>query len=473
MEKNTPFNIFVLAVFIGLIAPLAIQDGMFMDGQIYAAVSHNLANGYGTFWFPTFSKYFMAEYSEQLPLFFWIQGAFFKVLGSSIYTERIFSFIMAMITAWNISLIWKLIYHDQPQLKVLTWLPIFYWIMIPVISWSYIHNVEEVLMSVFATASVYFTLKGFITNKNLVLNILISGILIFLTSFCKGVQGLFPIVTIAFYWLFYKNISFKKALGYSLLLSLVPVIIYGFLLWNDTSYQSIENYFNNRIVRTFTKSYSATTDNHFSLLKQIFEQLIPVFILLLLSFAAFRVKLKKALVSINWKPFGFFISLGLAGSLPLMVTLEQRGFYLTTSLPFTALALAGIGAAYLNPVLSLLDKNSKGLRNFKIVSIIGLIGVLVLTGYNYGKSKRNEDELHDMYAIGNSIPENTDITIPRSLHGNYALRAYFIRHFHISLDYDTNNIHTYYLSLKGSEAVIPTGFVPTNLELLEYDFYER
>ena len=78
-----------------------------------------------------------------------------------------------------------------------------------------------------------------------------------------------------------------------------------------------------------------------------------------------------------------------------------------------------------------------------------------------------------MYAIGNYVPENTDITIPRSLNGNYGLRAYFARHFHISLDYDTNNIHTYFLSLKESEAEIPAGFVPINLELIEYDFYER
>ena len=254
---------------------------------------------------------------------------------------------------------------------------------------------------------------------------------------------------------------------------MIPVIIYGLLLWNDTSYQSIENYFNNRIVRTFTKSYSATTDNHFSLLKQIFEQLIPVFIILLLSFTAFRVKLKKSLVSIDWKPFGFFISLGLAGSLPLMVTLEQRGFYLTTSFPFTAIALAGIGAAYLNPLLSQLDVNSKGIRSFKVISIIGLVGVLILTGFSYGKSKRNENELHDMYLIGNYIPENSDINIPKSLKPNYALKAYFSRHFHINLQFDTTNSHDYYLSLKTSQEPIPLGFSPTELNLLDYNFYEK
>tara|TARA_R110002050_G_scaffold204327_3_gene339779 strand:+ start:23502 stop:24932 length:1431 start_codon:yes stop_codon:yes gene_type:complete len=473
MDKNTPFHLFVLTVCIGLIAPLAVQDGMFMDGQIYAAVSHNLANGHGSFWFPTFSKFFMTDYSEQLPLFFGVQAIFFKILGDSIYTERIFSLIMALITGWNIVLIWRLIYHNESDSKNRTWLPLFFWIMIPVISWSYIHNVEEMLMSVFATASVYFILKGLITEKNLLPNIIIGGIFLFLTSFCKGFQGLFPLVTIVFYALFFKTISFKKALGYSVVLGLVPFIIYALLLWNDTSYLSIENYFNNRIVRTFTKSYSATTTNHFSLLNQIFEQLIPVFIILALSFAILKWKIKNSRLSIDWKRFGFFLSLGLAGSLPLMITLEQRGFYLTTSFPFTAIAFACMGENMLHPVLDRINPNGKGFRIFNAVSIIGLVGVIILTGLSIGKSKRNQDELHDVYLIGANVPENSNFSIPNSLKGNYGLQAYFIRHFYISLDPDTANLHTYFLTLKGSNTQIPAGFLPVELDFKTYQLYQR
>lgn len=473
MKKQTPFNIFVLAVFIGLIVPLAIQDGMFMDGQIYAAVSHNLANGYGTFWFPTFSKSYMAEYSEQLPLFFGVQGIFFKLFGSSMYTERIFSFIMALITAYNIILIWKLVYQNEPEKKEFTWIPVFFWIMVPVISWSYIHNVEEVLMSVFATGAVYFILKGLILNKNLILNLTIGGVLIFLTSFCKGFQGLFPLVTIAFYWLFFKKISFKNAFWYSIILTLVPLIIYGFLFWNDTSFQSIENYYNNRLVRTFTKSWSATTNNRFSLLIQLFEQLIPVFILMALFFGAFKRKMKGSSIIIDWKKFGFFLSIGLSGSLPLMVTLEQRGFYLTTSLPFTALALAGIGASFIGPVISQIDSNSRGLKIFRNVSIICLVGVIALSIFFIGHTKRNETELHDVYLIGEAIPKNADINISMDLNSNYALRAYFVRHFHIDLDADVSKAHPYYLMVKGSNEKIPEGYELMLDNLIEYDLYKK
>ena len=472
MNNLPAYRIFVLAIFIGLLAPFLIQDGMFMDGQIYATVSHNLANGYGTFWFPTFSKHYFFEYSEQLPLFFGVQAIFFKVLGDSMYTERIFSFVMAILTAYNISLIWKLFYRNNIQQKNMDWLPILYWIMIPVISWSYSHNVEEVLMSVLATGSVFFILKGLLTQKRIIPHLLIGGFLIFLTSFCKGFQGLFPLVTIAFYWLFYRNISFTKALGYSLLLAAVPLIIYTFLMLNDTTHESIMNYVNNRLVRTFTKESSATTGNHFSLLVQTFEQLIPVFLIIAITFITLRIKKVKSKLP-NWKDFGFFLSIGLSGSLPLMVTLEQRGFYLTTSMPFIAIALAGIGAAYLTPLIQKVDTNSKNYKIFNAISIIALVIAIILTGMQYGKARRDGDRLHDVYAIGDSISTHSSISLSSELKSNFALKAYFSRHYYDNLDSDPVNLHKYYIAQKGEQVDLGPEYKLVDIGLKTMDFYEK
>ena len=62
MSAPTPFRILTLAAFIGLILPMSIQDGMFLDGLVYATVSHNLANGLGSFWHPNFSATFFHDY---------------------------------------------------------------------------------------------------------------------------------------------------------------------------------------------------------------------------------------------------------------------------------------------------------------------------------------------------------------------------------------------------------------------------
>ena len=54
--KHLPFWLITLSMFVALILPTLLQDGMFMDGLFYASVSKNLADGIGTFWFPHFSQ---------------------------------------------------------------------------------------------------------------------------------------------------------------------------------------------------------------------------------------------------------------------------------------------------------------------------------------------------------------------------------------------------------------------------------
>ena len=48
-NRYFPFFIVTLALFIGLILPVLIQDGMFMDGQLYTNVAKNQGNGIGAF----------------------------------------------------------------------------------------------------------------------------------------------------------------------------------------------------------------------------------------------------------------------------------------------------------------------------------------------------------------------------------------------------------------------------------------
>jgi len=102
-KPQLPFWIFTASIFIILICPTLFQDGMFMDGIQYACVAKNLANGTGSFWHPFLSEtwwkagsnYFM----EHPPLIYGIQAQFFKLLGNSLYTERIYSLITGLLTA--------------------------------------------------------------------------------------------------------------------------------------------------------------------------------------------------------------------------------------------------------------------------------------------------------------------------------------------------------------------------------------
>lgn len=473
MNKQLPFRIFVSAIFIALHVPMLIQDGMFLDGVVYAAVSNNLALGMGSFWDLTFSETFMKDYTEQLPLFFGIQALFFKILGSSIYSERIFGFITACISAYFIIKIWRITQKDDQRNQELEWLPILLWITIPVCFWTYANNVQETLMSVFATAAVYYILKGLIEGKKIILYLFLGGLFIFCCSFCKGFQGLFPLVTVAFYWLFTRRITLKKAISYSLALLFVPLMIYLVLLSIDVSYHNIVNNFNNRIVRTFTSAYSRTTDNHFHLLFRIFTELIPALSTFIVMYIIHRLKFKNVEIKHKLSYIGFFLSIGIAGSFPLMVTTEQRGFYLVTSLPFYALSIAVLIAPFLSQWMERMNVKSKTFVYFRALTIILLIGVVIISVLQFGKTKRDKAELHDIYVIGNSIPHPSVISIPPNLRENYSLGAYFVRHFNISMDTDTLRFNEYYLDQLNSQTKIPVGYSKVGLDLKEYELFRR
>ncbi len=473
MEENGPFRIFTAAVFVALILPTSLQDGMFMDGLIYASVSHNLSQGIGSPWFLKFSDTYWSLYSEQLPLFFWIQSFFYKILGSSIYTERIFCFIMAIISAFNISLIWKTIHPSDIAVKKHEWLPILFWIITPVSFWTFTHNVQEVLMTVFATASVYFILKGLIKKQQIIVNILLGGLFIFLCSFCKGFQGLFPLVAVFIYWMIFRNFSFLKNIIYSTILISVPAFIYLFLFLNETSFESISNFANNRLVRTFTNPAATTTDNRFKLIIRLFNELIPCMIVSGLIFLWTKKHIKEQIIQPDWKYFSFFILLGLSGSLPLIVTLEQRGFYLATSLPFFALGFACLIQPYFSSISKTIKVGRPIFKWSKKISIVLFLTVIIFSFLQVGKTKRDHDRLHDVYAIGEKLPRFSKIDVLPIVIHDYAFGAYLVRHYNISLDFDPTSDNEFYLHLPNMDTAIPEGYEKTDLELKMFDLYQK
>ena len=473
MNKQLAFRILVLAIFILLIVPMLIQDGMFMDGLIYASVAHNLANGLGDFWALTFSETYLKNYSEQLPLFFGIQALFFKVFGSSLYVERIFLLTMACLTAFNIIKTWKLIYSNSIEKRRLEWLPVLLWILIPICFWSYVNNVQETLMAVFATASVYFAFKALILKRNVLLYLTVSGVFVFCCSFCKGFQGLFPIVTVAIYWIITREISVKQMIWYSFVLIAVPALIYIVLLLNESSFQAISENFNNRVLRTFNKPSSSTTDNRFYLMYRLFTEHIPSILVVILIYTISYFKHIKVNTKGQFKLAAVFFLIGIAGSLPLIVTSEQRGFYLVTSLPFFALCLSILAAPYLSPLTQTIKSTSRGFKALLFGSIGLLFTAIILSGLQFGKTKRDHNALHDVYLIGETIPKGSTLNITPKLRQDYSLVAYFVRYYNINLDLKQSSQNPYYLKKKDLADEAPSTYQKMNLDLKEYDLYEK
>ena len=446
---------------------------MFMDGVLYTCVAKNLANGIGTFWFPKFSELGFAgntTFHEHPPLVFGIQAIFFKILGNSIYVERFYSFLTACLTAYFISLTWKLITKSYPELRNLNWLPILFWIIIPVGYWSYQNNVQENTMGIFTLLSVYFSLKALYSNQKVYIYLLFSGIFIFLASFSKGVPGLFPIGVIGLFWLIGRNLPFSKMLLYTMVLILAPAIIYLLLLINTEAFESLSIYVNKRLLGRIESA--PTVDNRFYIVQRLFMELLPVLVITFIMLTVYKLKsIKQKFEKSYLHKIILLILIGCSGSIPLILTHVQKGFYFAHSLPFFAIGFALLIAPGLLDLINRIKTEVASFKIFKIITVMIFASTMVFSVLQVGKTSRNHDLLHDVYLIGKIIPKHSIINIDKSMWNEWDLQCYLIRHFNISVD-PSNNYHDFYLIEKTIDNIPIDKYEKAALTTKRYNLYK-
>jgi 4-amino-4-deoxy-L-arabinose transferase-like glycosyltransferase len=469
--KHLPFRIFTLAIFIGLIVPLLVQDGMFMDGVLYAAVAKNQAEGFGSFWYPifadTWNKHGVHTFHEHPPLVFGIQSLFFKIFGTSIYVERFYSFLMAMLTAWLIHLNWKTLFQNQKNIIKFSWLPILLWIIIPVCFWSFQNNMHENTMGVFTLLSTYFLLKFYFQKQQNTFLILAGGF-IFLASFTKGVPGFFPLAVPFLIWISHRKSTFVNVIHHTSLLGFSIFLFYAILMLYEPAKESLSFYFENRLMDRIDSD--PTVGNRFYIVGKLFKELLPPLILggLILLFS----KLKSTALhfkSADFKNTLLFFLIGFAGTLPLLLTMVQKGFYMVHALPYFGIAIALVIVPNLIVFFQNKSIEKKHNKTFTIISSLLLIGAILFSSFQFGKTKRDTDMLHDVYLLKNTLPEKAHITLEKSLHQDWNLKVYLMRNSEIST---SNTIsYPYFLVEKKKNNFSLKGFEKKEIGLKRYDLF--
>jgi 4-amino-4-deoxy-L-arabinose transferase-like glycosyltransferase len=467
-----PFWLLTAAAFVILILPNLVQDGMFTDGVLYAAVAKNLSQGIGTFWFPHFSEtMFSPFFHQQPPLTFGIQSLFFKALGTSIYTERFYSLLTACLTGWILAAVWKEIEKQNQEIQQLSWFAVLTWITIPVCFWSYSNNMEENTMGVFTALAVLLIYRGLNRKASTLFVYLLAGaIATVLASLCKGFPGLFPLAMPFLFWLVFRRYSFVHMLLYSAIVTGLTLLIYALLLRNANAYTSLTAYVNGRVLNSI--SNVATEESRLYLIKRLLMELSSPAILMALLLFFFR---RKHSV-LNWsnqtwyKSILFFMLVGLSASLPLLVTLEQRRFYLVPAIPYFSIALCLIVAPALSHSLLKIRTESKGFRLFRAFTVVLLLGGLIFSAFQIGKTVRDKDDLDDMYILGRTIPAGTVVNVYPKTWDNWALHNYFVRHFNISLASDKRGFD-FFIAEKSLGKVPPAPYRKIPLPTHKYDLY--
>jgi 4-amino-4-deoxy-L-arabinose transferase-like glycosyltransferase len=465
--------IFCCAVFGAFLVPALFMDGMFHDGAFYAAISRNLAEGNGTIWNLQFSQTLYTEMHEQPPVMFVLQALFFKTFGSGIYTERIYSLLTAVITSLILHRSWKLISElkgDETGSKT-DWLPLLLWFIMPVTYYVFTNNLVECTMTVFVLLAFNSILRALIVRPEKHFHWVIAGLWILLAGLTKGVQGTFLLSAPFWCWLILKNGNAKHFFVRTASIALVPAVFVVIAWFTPVIHDSFSAYFDSRFGKTFS-GLTAHSDNRFHILYELLLDTLPALaILLVMVIAGRKTEALKTHFKENARVLYFILACALSGILPLMVTLEQRGFYLATALPLVALCLAVL----VKPIAErfsvfILARNKVRITVFTI-AVISVIAVLTITFINAGKFKCHEDKILLLREVAGITGENVILGVSDATFSDWTLTAYAQRNHHLSFDSERMPEIEWFLVEKGRTA--PPNTIQISLNSPLFDLYRK
>ena len=468
MFKNAPtrnkqiyFYLIVIGLFLIIISPDLLSDGMFVDGLMYAAIAKNLANGIGSFWDLHLSDTLDPHFFAHPPLAFGLQSLGFKLFGDSLLVERIYSISTFFITGIIIIQIWKQVVEKTAE--QLSWLPLLLWGAIPLVNWAASNNMLENSMMIFTSLAILWIIKS--RTKHQLVYLCLSGISVFLAFLTKGFVGLFPLATLFWIFIFDKKRNVKQFVFQLFILlssTLFPLLV--LFLFVPESSKSLLAYFDLQVVGSI--SNVQTVSSRFFILGRLIAELLPPGIIGLLFYLATK---NITFTNIKNKWIGIFFCLGLSGVVPIMISLKQSGFYILASFPVFSIAIALLIKDRVNYVVNKIPPNSKAL---KIISISIFTISIFLNIIHINSTGREKEKVADVHQILKYIPANRKISIPLSLKKNQALYGYFARYGNVSLD-TLRPFQQYIVIEKENKNVLLDDFKKIDLDLKMYDLYKK
>jgi 4-amino-4-deoxy-L-arabinose transferase-like glycosyltransferase len=431
IRQTLPFYLFAAGVFLIIVCQDLFSNGMFLDGLIYSTVSRNLADGTGTFWNPYFTATFLSDFHEHPPLAFGLQSIFFTILGDSRFIDRFYSLVTILFTAFVILKIWNTLGYKYG------WFPLFLWLLTPTVSWSSCNNLLENTLQIFTSLSILFYLKY--QDRRKYIFIIFSGIMLALGFLTKGFVAFFPWTFPFFLWVMLREKSFSKMAIDSIgifIFTVVPLLLLVLLI--PDARLSLHKYFDNQVVNSLKNVI--TVDSRFYIVKRLFSELIPSILLsvLIISRGWYR-KYEFRLLKTEIKKASVFILLGLAGVLPVMISMKQSGFYILPAYPFFMIGFGILLYPLIDFLFADLNYRSGRFLFFKYTGyVVFFLGIILSILFSGGFS-RDKNKIEEIKLMLPELPKGTIINVSPVLYSDFSLHGYFFRFKNVSLDPENSN----------------------------------
>ena len=321
-------------------------------------------------------------------------------------------------------------------------------------------------MSIFCLASIYFYINW--TKKSQLIWITLSALFIILSALTKGPVGLFPLAAPIANFIASKHFSLFHFLRDQFYLLGISLAFGSSLFLYPPAASSLMTYIDVQILHSL--AHVSTVDNRFQLLSALLAELW--YVLLSAALIVYFVKknqTKSKPLEKNWS--NFFLLLGLFASLPIMISLKQRSFYLLPSIPFFSLWIAMILRPY---VLVLLLKHKLFFETkiwTRFVPIFIMIASVSIITLRIPYENRDQLKLETVRLVGEKIGKNQLLSCSRYTYTDWSLTAYFQRKYCISTDH--LKLNEYYLYNKTSEEPTPSGYNSIILETNQYSLFKK
>ena len=423
-SNNTPFWLLLIGIVLILLSNSLLTEGMFLDGVTYACISRNMTIGLGSFWNPHYTQTIGNVFHSHPPLAFGLEALLFKAFGDHWWVEKLYSALTFLVSGILIAAIWK----RTTNRPCMAWLPLLFWSVMPIVSWSATNNMLENTMTVFVLLSVYLMIVSYQRNNKLWL--FLGAFSLFLAFLSKGFTGLFPLVFPVLYCIFDDKRRWIQGPIDTLLLMVTLAVLSGVMfLAFPPSFSYLKDYINIQVIGGGLHEATISTRFYivFRWLGQMIAPLVIVSIVLILS----KLKTKVFEFPPDKAWFLIFLILGLMGVLPIMLSVKQSGYYMLAALPFFALAC---GHLTLSTVNILMLKITPNLRKWMTLGASGILLIgIVLNVIHIGKYGRDEVLIEDVKKRIAEADGRMIIEIPPEEYTNWAAHAYFMRYGKISL----------------------------------------
>jgi 4-amino-4-deoxy-L-arabinose transferase-like glycosyltransferase len=448
---------FLTICFIGMtFVPRSFDQVLFVDGLAYAAISRNMAMGYGSFWEPYFADSFWLSFNElcpffcdQPPLMFGIQSLLFRLMGDTIAVENIYNLITLIASALLISVIWKVLFRHNTEIRNQSWLPVLMWYSIKVVWWSVPNNLLDTTMAVFCMWSVYYQLKAFTTDKRNFVYWILAGLMIGLACLTKGPVGLFPLAFPVLYAIVYGKISLSKATRGVLIVGGSFTVFIAFILMYPPANYFLTNYFKGQVLLALLKKREKVSNHwtaHFYLLNLLFKNVIPHVILLVsLVAVSIRAKIKISISQRTHKVILLIFLVVVSVVLPMLISVKQGDYYLMPALPFIGIFFGACIVELLMPLAS----RSLFIPRVLFPACALIFGILMI----YKMMVPDGDFMFEVsHKITRYVPARSKIYLPPKISKYSEIHTPFQRYARLSISYDPRE--TDYLYFESSSDAI-------------------